>query len=357
MKAARWYKAKDIRVDNIDEPIVKDNEVKIKVKWCGICGSDLHEYAAGPIFIPADNPHPITNEVAPVVMGHEYSGEIVEVGKNVTNFKIGDRVVTEPIISCGECNSCKEGNYNTCEKLGFQGLNGFGGGFAEYATFRSDFVHKIPDNLSFDKAALIEPLAVAYHSLVKGNFKPGQIAIVAGAGTIGLATVKCLKALGASQIFVIQRKSIRQEYARKENVTAVLDPNEDDVVAEIRRLTNGKMADVAFETTGAEQCFKLLLDCIHSQGTQVITSIWEKPVTYNLNSLVLTEKNVIGTICYCNEFPEVIKLVSEGKIVTDGLITKKIHLDDVVKEGFETLTGPEKKKQVKILVTPERELL
>lgn len=290
-------------------------------------------------------------------MGHEYSGEVVEVGKNVTHLKVGDRVVTEPVISCGECDSCKEGHYNTCENLGFQGLNGFGGGFSEYTTYRSDRVHKIPDNLPYDKAALIEPLAVAYHSLMKGNFKKGQIAVVSGAGTIGLATVKCLKALGASQIFVVQRKSIRQEYARNENVDAVLDPNEVDVVAEIKKLTNGKMADVAFETTGSEQCFKLLLDSIHAQGTQVITSIWEKPVTYNLNSIVLTEKNIIGTICYCDEFPEVIKLVAEGKIVTDGLVTKKIHLDDIVKEGFETLTGPEKKKQVKILVTPEKELL
>lgn len=153
MKAALWYGAKDIRVENIPEPTVKDDGVKIKVKWCGICGSDLHEYTMGPIFIPVKTPHPITGETAPVVMGHEFSGEVVEVGRNVTNVKPGDRVVVEPLIVCGECPACKAGHYNLCEKLGFHGLMGGGGGFSEYTTFPARFVHKIPDNLSYEKAA------------------------------------------------------------------------------------------------------------------------------------------------------------------------------------------------------------
>ena len=114
MKAALWYGAKDIRVENIPEPVVKDDDVKIKVKWCGICGSDLHEYTMGPIFIPVKTPHPITGETAPVVMGHEFSGEVVEVGRSVTNVKPGDRVVVEPLIVCGECPACKAGYYNLC---------------------------------------------------------------------------------------------------------------------------------------------------------------------------------------------------------------------------------------------------
>jgi (R,R)-butanediol dehydrogenase/meso-butanediol dehydrogenase/diacetyl reductase len=358
MKAARWHNVNDIRVEDISAPVMSDNDVKIKVKWCGICGSDLHEYVAGPIFIPKDTPHPVTKEVAPIAMGHEYSGVVVETGKNVTNLKVGDRVVTEPLVFCDECHPCKNGDYNTCDNLGFQGLSGFGGGFSEYTTFSSALVHKIPENISFEVGALVEPIAVAYHSLKKGNFQKGQIAVVAGAGTIGLSTVKCLLAMGASQVIMVQRKSIRQQYALEAGVTAVLDPNEVDVVEEIKKLTNGHMADVAFETTGAESVFKLLLGCIHNQGTEVITSIWEGEVTYNLNSIVLTEKNVAGTICYKDEdFIEVIDLIAEGKINTDGLITKKIHLDDIVTEGFATLTGPEKKKQVKIIVTPEKELL
>lgn len=213
MKAALWYNVKDVRVENVQEPQVKDDTVKIKVKWCGICGSDLHEYLAGPIFIPVGHPHPITGEMAPVILGHEFSGEIVEVGKNVTNLKVGDRVAVEPMDVCGKCPACLEGKYNLCSSLGFHGLAGGGGGFSEYTTFPAKFVHKIPDSLSYEKAALIEPMSVALHSLRVGKFEIGQTAVVAGAGPIGLATVECLKAAGAKQIIMIQRKSVRQQYA------------------------------------------------------------------------------------------------------------------------------------------------
>ncbi len=357
MKALRWYKAGDIRIEDIPEPVVRDDDVKIRVKWCGICGSDLHEYLMGPIFIPVDRPHPLSGEKAPVVLGHEFSGEVAEVGKNVTHVKPGDRVVVEPLLACGQCHGCRSGRPNLCEKLGFHGLAGGGGGFAEYTTFTSRFVHKIPDALPYDKAALVEPMSVALHSTEVGVFQKGQNAVVTGAGPIGLATIECLRALGAARVIVVQRKSIRQEYAKHSGADIVLDPSETDVVAEIRRLTDGAGADVAFETTGSEQVFTLVLDAVRSGGRFVITSIWEKPVTFNLNSLVIPEKNIAGSICYNNDFPKVIAMMADGRIKADGYITKKIALDDIIEKGFGTLTGPEKKKQVKILVTPDPSLL
>ncbi len=357
MKAALWYKQKDIRVEEVPEPQVRDDTVKVKIKWCGICGSDLHEYLAGPIFIPVDHPHPLTGEKAPVIMGHEFSGDVVAVGKDVTNVQPGDRVVVEPVDVCGKCPACLSGKYNLCSELGFHGLAGGGGGFAEYTTFSSRFVHKIPDSLPYDKAALIEPMSVALHSLRVGQFEVGQTAVVAGAGPIGLATVECLRAAGAKQVIMIQRKSIRQEYAKRSGASVVLDPNSDDVVGEIRRLTGGQGADIAFETTGAEQCYKLALDGIRFAGTLVVTSIWEGDIQYNPNSIVMTEKKIVGSICYCNDFPATIAMMADNRIKAEGYITKKIYIDDIVKEGFETLTGPAKKAQVKILVTPDKSLL
>ncbi|MEI8200395.1 MAG: 2,3-butanediol dehydrogenase [Eubacteriales bacterium] len=357
MKAALWYKQKDIRVEDVMEPQVNDDTVKIKVKWCGICGSDLHEYLAGPIFIPVDHPHPITGEKAPVIMGHEFSGEVVDIGKNVTNVKFSDRVVVEPMDVCGKCPACLSGKYNLCSSLGFHGLAGGGGGFSEYMTFLSRFVHKIPDTLSFEKAALIEPMSVALHSLRVGSFVIGQSAIVTGAGPIGLATIECLKAAGAKLVIVIQRKSIRQKYALNAGADVVLDPGKDDVVAEIKKMTGGVGADIAFETTGSEQCYELALEGISFAGTLVVTSIWEGKIKYNPNSIVLSEKKIIGSICYCNDFPSTIAMMADNRIKADGYITKKIYIDDIIKEGFETLTGPEKKSQVKIIVTPERSLL
>ncbi|MBY0755380.1 2,3-butanediol dehydrogenase [Clostridium sardiniense] len=357
MKAALWYDKKDVRVEDIGEPKVTKDGVKIKVKWCGICGSDLHEYLGGPIFIPVGTPHPLSKNVAPVVLGHECSGAVVEIGEDVTKFKIGDRVVIEPIVACGKCPACKEGKYNLCTSLGFHGLCGSGGGLAEYTVFPEEFIHKIPDDMSYEQAALIEPMAVALHSIRIANFKVGDTALVLGSGPIGLATIELLKAAGAKLIVVLQRKSIRQEYAKRAGADLVLDPNEVDIAEEVKKVTGGLGVDVAFETTGAKIGFDTGINSLKFEGTMVITSIWEKEVSFNPNSLVFSEKKIVGTLAYRHEFPATIALMSDGRVKAEGYITKKIALDDIVEEGFGTLTGPEKKKHVKILVTPDKSLL
>lgn len=357
MKAALWYDKKDVRVEEIDEPKVVKGSVKIKVKWCGICGSDLHEYLGGPIFIPVGQPHPLSGNTAPVVLGHEFSGDIVEVGEGVTNFKVGERVTVEPIVACGKCPACLEGKYNLCSSLGFHGLCGSGGGLAEYTVFPEEFIHKIPDNMSYEQAALIEPMAVALHSIRMANFKAGDTALVLGSGPIGLATIECLKSAGAKFVIVLQRKSIRQEYAKRAGADVVLDPNEVDIAEEVKKLTNGVGVDASFETTGAKIGFEAGINSLKYEGIMVITSIWENEISFNPNLLVFTEKKIVGTIAYRHEFPATIALMSDGRIKAEGYITKKIDLDDIVKEGFEALTGPEKKKHVKILVTPDKSLL
>lgn len=357
MKAALWYGRNDVRVEEIEEPKVTKGTVKIKVKWCGICGSDLHEYLAGPIFIPTNNPHPLSGNKAPIVLGHEFSGEVVEIGEGVTKLNVGDRVAVEPIVACGKCSACKEGKYNLCSFLGFHGLCGSGGGFSEYTVFPAEFVHKIPDSLSYEKAALIEPMAVALHSLRVGNFMTGQTAIVLGSGPIGLATIECLKAAGAKLVVVLQRKSIRQEYAKRAGADVVLDPTEVNIADEVRKLTDGIGVDVAFETTGAKIGFDIGIESIKYDGTMVVTSIWEGDINFNPNILVFTEKKIVGTLAYRHEFPATIAQMSDNRIKAEGYITKKIFIDDIVEGGFGTLTGPEKKKHVKILVTPDKSLL
>lgn len=357
MKAALWYARKDVRIEEIEEPIVTKGNVKIKVKWCGICGSDLHEYLGGPIFIPVEEPHALSKTTAPVVLGHEFSGEVVEIGEGVTNFEVGDRVVVEPIVACGKCPACLEGKYNLCSSLGFHGLCGTGGGLAEYTVFPQEFVHKIPDSMSYEQAALVEPMAVALHSIRMADFKIGDTALVLGAGPIGLATIECLKAAGAKLVVVLQRKSIRQEYAKRAGADFVLDPNEVDIAAEVKKLTNGVGVNASFETTGAKIGFDIGLDSLKFEGIMVVTSIWEEEIAFNPNALVFTEKKIVGTLAYRHEFEATIAQMNDGRIKADGYITKKIQLDDIVEEGFGTLTGPEKKKHVKILVTPDKTLL
>jgi (R,R)-butanediol dehydrogenase/meso-butanediol dehydrogenase/diacetyl reductase len=357
MKAALWYNKNDIRVEEIDEPKVTKGYVKIKVKWCGICGSDLHEYLGGPIFIPVDQPHTLSKNQAPVVLGHEFSGEVVEIGEGVTNFKAGDRVVVEPMVVCGECPACLEGKYNLCSSLGFHGLCGSGGGLAEYTVFPEEYIHKLPDSMTYEQGALIEPMAVALHSIRIANFNVGDTAIVLGSGPIGLATIECLKAAGAKLVVVLQRKSIRQEYAKRAGADVVLDPNVVDIAEEVKKLTGGVGVDFAFETTGAKIGFDTGLNSLKYNGTMIITSIWEGDVSFNPNQLVFTEKKIVGTLAYRHEFPATVALMDDGRIKADGYITKKVYLDDIVEEGFGTLTGPDKKKQVKIIVTPDKSLL
>lgn len=204
MKAARWYKAHDIRIDDIEEPQVSAGKVKIKVAWTGICGSDLHEYLAGPIFVPVGKPHKISHDIAPIVMGHEFSGEVVEVGAGVSKFKAGDRVVVEPILACRECEACREGKYNLCGDLGFHGLSGGGGGFSSFTMVDEHMVHRMPDGLSYEQGALVEPAAVALHAVRMSKLKAGDKAAVFGAGPIGLLVIEALRAAGASEIYVVE---------------------------------------------------------------------------------------------------------------------------------------------------------
>ena len=164
MKAARFHGRGDVRVEDVTEPHPGPGQVQIAVDWCGICGTDLHEYLDGPIFAPTPaNPHPLTGGAVPITLGHEFSGVVAELGSGVTGFAEGDRVVVEPYDVCGECIACRDGRYNTCRKLGFIGLDGEQGGFAERMVVDQRWVHSI-EGLTPEQGALVEPLAVGYHA-------------------------------------------------------------------------------------------------------------------------------------------------------------------------------------------------
>ncbi|WP_338708657.1 MULTISPECIES: 2,3-butanediol dehydrogenase [Paenibacillus] len=349
MKALRWHGVKDLRLENINEPQPEEGKVKIKVEWCGICGSDLHEYTAGPIFIPAQAPHPLTGEQAPIVMGHEFSGQVVEVGEGVTRFKAGDRVVVEPIYACGHCEACKQGRYNLCDQMGFLGLAGGGGGFSEYVTAAENMVHAIPDSISYEQGALVEPSAVALHAVRQSKLKVGDTAAVFGAGPIGLLVIEALKASGASDIYVVELSDERK--AKAEELGAiVIDPTQFNVVEEIHQRTQGGV-NVAYEVTGVPRVLQQAIDSTRIGGELMIVSIFEQEAPIHPNSIVMKERTVNGIIGYRDVFPAVISLMDKGFFPADKLVTKRITLDEVVEHGFEALL--KEKNQVKILVKAE----
>lgn len=350
MKAARWYNARDIRVEEVEEPKIEKGKVKIKVEWAGICGTDLHEYAAGPIFIPVKDPHPLSGDKAPVILGHEFCGRVVEVGEGVTKVKEGDPVVVEPILRCGKCPACLKGKYNLCEQLGFHGLSGGGGGFSEYTVVDEYMVHKMPEGLSFEQGALVEPAAVALHAVRMSKLKPGDKAAVFGTGPIGLLVIEALKAAGAAEIYAVEVSKERLQKAKELGATAVINPREEDPVQKLHELTGGGV-DVAFEVTGVPAVLQQAIDSTSFEGETVIVSIWEKEAGIQPNNIVLKERNVKGIIAYRDIFPAVMELMKRGYFPAEKLVTKRIKLEEIVTEGFETLMN--EKDQVKILVKPD----
>ena len=352
MKAAVWYAPKDVRVVDIPEPAApKPGWVKIAVEWCGICGSDLHEYLAGPIFIPADEPHPLTGCQAPLTLGHEFSGTIVEVGEGVNDFKVGERVAPDACQVCWECYWCKRMDYSCCEKLAFTGLAA-DGAFAPYVNVPAYTLYEIPDTMSFEQAALVEPLSVAFHAVRRAPMVAGDSVVVIGAGTIGLAALQCARAAGASQVIVLEMAKARKEFAQKLGATAVIDPSQCDAVAEVFKLTNGIGADVAIECVGGDTTGSLAVACTRRRGVMVPVGIFERPSEFHFNDLVFTEKEVKGSLGYTGDFGPVIDLINDGRLNAEAMITGKIKLDDIIDKGFKELIN-NKDENIKIIVTPK----
>jgi len=351
MKAAVFHGPHDVRLEDVPEPDVRPGSVKVKVDWCGICGTDLHEYLAGPIFIPPEgSPHPITGETLPLTLGHEFAGEVVEVGDDVSGVSTGDKVAIEPVFRCFECAACQRGAFNLCEKFGFYGLMGGGGGMSEFAVTPSYMVHKLPEGLTSEQGALVEPIAVGLRAVRRAGVQEGQSALVFGGGPIGAVTVQCLKAMGAGQIMVAEVSEARKKKALDIGADAVIDPREEDVVAKVKELTGGEGVEHSFDAAGIQVTLETALHATRKSGTVTIISIWEGPVQINPNDIVLSELNVIGTICYTPEdFSDTISMLKDGSIKTEGIITERIPLSDVVKGGFDELVD-HKDRHVKILV-------
>jgi (R,R)-butanediol dehydrogenase/meso-butanediol dehydrogenase/diacetyl reductase len=349
MKAAVWHKAKDLRVEEVEEPSVGDpHEVKVKVQACGICGSDLHEYAVGPIFIPVEQPHPISGDKAPIVMGHEFSGEVVEVGERVRRVQVGDRVAIEPIYAPHREGAYLDEKYNLSPLLGFHGLSGGGGGLAHYTVVGEHMVHRLPEGLSAEQGALVEPAAVGLHAVRQSSLKAGDTAAVFGAGPIGLVVIEALKAAGASRIFAVEPSEARRAKAAALGAEG-LDPNAGEGAAAIAERTGGGV-DCAFEVTGIPEVLRQSLHSTHAGGETVIVSIWETEASFQPNDLVIKERTMKGIIAYRHIYPAVIALMEQGYFRAEELVTKRISLEEVVTEGFDVLL--EDKSHIKIMVQP-----
>ena len=351
MRAARYYDRNDIRIEDIAEPELKPGTVAIDVAWCGICGTDLHEYLEGPIFIPAaGHPHPISGESAPVTLGHEFSGTITALGEGVTDLSVGENVVVEPYIIGEDVDTSEGAPYQLSKDMNFIGLGGRGGGLSEKIVVERRWVHPIGD-IPLDQAALIEPLSVAHHAYVRSEAKAGQVAIVGGAGPIGLLTAAILKAKGLT-VYISELSEARKAKALETGVAdAVFDPREGDVASRVRELTNGLGADLGFECSSVPAVLDMLLDAVRPGAVIVNVSIWGHKPAVDMPKLVLKEVDLRGTIGYASDHPDTIALVQSGKLDLAPFITGRIGLDGLISEGFEQLIN-NNEEHVKIIVNP-----
>ncbi|KAJ6034433.1 hypothetical protein N7460_008608 [Penicillium canescens] len=337
MKSVRFHGPQDVRIDDVEEPICGKGQVKMRPAYVGICGTDLHEYIGGPVLIP-QKPHRITGSAYPVSIGHEFGGIIEEVGEGVTNVAVGQRAVVRPTIFDGTCTPCKQGYNHCCENIGFIGLSGYGGGMSEKIMAPAGHFYPIPDNVSLEAAAFIEPLAVAWHAVKISLFKPGDSVLVVGGGPIGLGLLQVLKLQGARNIIVAELMENRKKLCLQYGATHMVDPRKENVAQMTRELTNGVGADIIFDTAGVE---KALLDAIpacRTQGTIVNIAVWEKRPSFPVNQLMYNEIRYVGAALYDEtSFLDTIQALSDGHLNPEAMITARISLSEIVGKGFKSL--------------------
>lgn len=303
-------------------PQPADNEVLVKLEYVGICGSDMHYYETGRIGDYVVEP--------PFVLGHEPGGVVVEVGKNVTHLKVGDRVALEPGKTCGHCEYCREGKYNLCPDVVFFATPPVDGVFQEYVAHEAALCFKLPENVDTLEGALIEPLAVGFHAANQGGAHAGQTVVVFGAGCIGLVSMMALKAEGVSRVYVVDIMQKRLDKAMELGATGVINSMKTDVQEEIGRLTEGKGVDLVIETAGMEVTTRQAIH-ITKKGATIVLVGYSKTGEMTLPlSLALDKELTFKTVFrYRHIYPMAIEAVASGKVNLKGIVSNIFNFDDI----------------------------
>jgi (R,R)-butanediol dehydrogenase/meso-butanediol dehydrogenase/diacetyl reductase len=350
--AARFHDKKDIRVEDVDTPAISGrDEVLVEVAWCGICGTDLHEYTDGPIVTPAE-PHPLTGATLPQTLGHEFSARVVEAGPDVSDVAVGDRVAIMPAIVCGRCHFCRRGLGHLCVRFACTGLSAETGGLAELAVLKEYQVSKLPDEVSDIEGAVVEPASVAAYGVDRVGVHGGDVVLITGAGPIGVLSALYANAIGAATVVIAEPNPNRATLARSLDVGPVLDPTDGAFADTIAELTGGIGVDVVAECSGSTPGLSTALMSVRRRGSIVQTGLHTRPAT--LDAMMLAEKDVslVGSWCYLiTDWPRIIRLIASGKYPVGQAVTAQIKLEDVVPQGFDVLIDP-RGDQLKILVSP-----
>ena len=349
MRALRFHAARDLRIEELAEPSApRSDEVVIRVATCGICGTDLHEYTSGPIVTPVE-PHPLTGAQNPQILGHEFAGDVVAVGADVTRVDVGDRVAVMPLVYCGQCAYCRRGFQHLCSTMGCVGLSHAWGGMAELATVAEHQVVRLPDGVSHRQGALLEPTAVAAYGVERAGVSSGDRVLVTGAGPIGALAALCARTAGASRVYVSEPNPARRARAEALGVATVLDPTTVDVPEQLRDESDGLGVDVAIECSGHPKGFTTAVQSLRRRGTLAQTGLFVgeaslDPMLWSLNDLT-----IVGTWCYwVYDFDRIAAQIAAGDLPVERVVTSNVTLDEAP-EAFSRLASGTA-DEIKVLV-------
>ena len=341
MKTVAFVAPGQMELRDVPEPKPGAGEVIVQVAYCGVCGSDLHEYAS---HVPSMRGAGIFQPV----MGHEFTGTVTSLGEGVSGLSVGDAVVVHPGGPCGECYYCRADASNLCAKQAGTGYRKQGA-YAERLIVRAGQALRLPDDSWLERAALTEPLGVALHSLSRGALNAGETVFIAGGGPIGLLTVLGAKHKGAGKIIVSEPAASRRELALRIGAQHAVDPAKIASV-QVREITGGLGCDVAIECVGIAETMDDCLASTRRGGRIVVAGAFEQPYSVNLLNLLLQEHSIAGTFGYASEFEEARDLIVSGAVDVSPLISRVVSLDELP-GVFEELTVDRDRDQ-KVLVRP-----
>ncbi len=336
------YNKLDVTTD-MDRPVPAPGEVLIRIAACGICGSDVHGYDGSS-----------GRRIPPLVMGHEAAGTVAEIGDGIRQFSVGDRVTFDSTVYCGECEYCRAGEVNLCDNRQVVGVSCGDyrrhGAFAEYVVVPERIVYRLPGELSFPEAAMLEAVSVGLHAVRVAELKGGETALVIGAGMIGLLTLQAARALGCSRVFVTDLDATRLKLAREMGADETIDVSGAAMLAEVLRLSGGKGVDVVFEAVGRDATVSAAIDGVRKGGTVVLIGNITPEVRLPLQKVVSRQIRLQGTAASSGEYPEAIELMRTGAIRVKSLITAVVSLEDGP-QWFERLHRGEP-NLMKVVLTP-----
>jgi L-iditol 2-dehydrogenase len=319
MKAALLTAPYQIDLQEVEEPRLSSADVLIKVRCVGVCGSDVHAYKGT---------HPFRKP--PVILGHEMAGEVADVGEEVTLFEKGDRVSVEPQTYCRQCSTCYQGHYNLCNNKRILGTTPWPGAFSEYVAIPEDKVYLLPDGVSFEEGALVEPLAVGIHAAQIAKIRMGDWVLVMGSGTIGLATLVALREAGATRVITTDVEDFNLARARELGAWATVNVRRESLEKRVKEWTKGEGVDAAVIAVHIPSLIDESLGLVRKRGRVVLVAIFDEEATIDPFKIGFTEVEVVGSWTYDGkDFRAAIDLMSQGRITVESFITHRWPIERV----------------------------